>query len=166
MQKASTFFKLINYLLFIIIWIYGVWMFFKLPEIIPIHFGFDGVPDGYGNRKENWLFLGITSVLFFLCQYLSTRPYAPGLNIPDSLRKNAPLTELFVQTLCFIILLLFGDILFESIQVALQHQTQISNITLALLILLFIVMFAFFFYAHQKEKSLQRVATNLKNNPE
>lgn len=86
-------------------------------------------------------------------QYCAKNPYTPGLNIPETLRNNKELTNLFCQVICLIILILFLDIQYESVEVAQHRQKEISHLTLFLIGFMFIVMFGFFIYAKNRNRT-------------
>src|ERR1035437_11025943 len=62
----------------IIIWLLPIIYFIKiyavLPQSVPMHFGWDGKPDRYGNKEEMiWLVVLLSAVsigIYFLIRYL------------------------------------------------------------------------------------------------
>lgn len=146
---------LVNCLLLIAVWIYTVIYWFELPETVAIHFGLDGKADGFGSKNMNFLLAGINTALFLLLNLVAKNPDAPGVNIPDYLRKNKPLAELFTQGILFFVMLLFADLAYESNRVSLGKQQELSLATVYILALMFIYMFAFFFFAYHAEKKLK-----------
>ncbi|MBS1570813.1 MAG: DUF1648 domain-containing protein [Bacteroidetes bacterium] len=158
MQKTSLIIKVLNVIILVFHWVFVVFYFFKLPNIIPIHFDLDGNVDGYGSKKSIILLPIISTGIFFLLQYMSKNPYAPGLNIPDEMRENPQLTELFLQSLCLLCLLMFVSIDWEITQVAVGKIPPQLFMPIVLLVLMFIMMFVFFYIAKRIKKN------KLKNN--
>ena len=113
----------------------------KLPETVPIHFGLDGTADGFGSKNTNWFLAGISSAIFILMMYLSQNPNAPVLNIPENLKKDPAISEFVVSILSVLIMFLFANINYESIQVSLGKVEGLSHITNYILgvMLLFII---------------------------
>ncbi|MFT3911357.1 MAG: DUF1648 domain-containing protein [Ferruginibacter sp.] len=66
---------MLGYVLFFIMWALTIYVFVKLPPIIPTHFGMSGKPDDYG-RKETLLLIPIIgTIIFFGITQLSKYPH-------------------------------------------------------------------------------------------
>lgn len=55
--------------LILILWIYTLLKYSKLPKIIPIHFGFDGKPDNFGSKYFIFLLPILALLLYFFLGY-------------------------------------------------------------------------------------------------
>ena len=62
-------------LLIIIIWGLTLFVFFKLPTIIPTHFNAAGQPDGYGNKLTILVMPIIATLLYFGLTKLNQHPH-------------------------------------------------------------------------------------------
>lgn len=152
MKKVSGLLKLISFLFLGFIWIFTIINFRKLPEVIPIHYGFNGIPDGFGSRNTIWFEVGITTVIFSLLTYVSKRPDFPLLNIPQNIKNNPRLTELVVSILLLLVMLIFADINYESIQNALGKTKGISSAIHYFLGLLFLFIIWMMIYSYKISK--------------
>ena len=141
LKNVSFFLKLSSFFLLVFIWVYTMITYGKLPETVPIHFDLDGKADGFGSKNTNWFLAGISSAIFILMMYLSQNPNAPGLNIPENLKKDPAISEFVVSILCVLTMFLFANINYESIQVSLGKVEGLSHITNYILgvMLLFII---------------------------
>ena len=141
LKNVSFFLKLSSFFLLVFIWVYTMITYGKLPETVPIHFGLDGTAYGFGSKNTNWFLAGISSAIFILMMYLSQNPNAPGLNIPENLKKDPAISEFVVSILCVLTMFLFANINYESIQVSLGKVEGLSHITNYILgvMLLFII---------------------------
>ena len=141
LKNVSFFLKLSSFFLLVFIWVYTMITYGKLPETVPIHFGLDGKADGFGSKNTNWFLAGISSAIFILMMYLSQNPNAPVLNIPENLKKDPAISEFVVSILSVLIMFLFANINYESIQVSLGKVEGLSHITNYILgvMLLFII---------------------------
>ena len=141
LKNVSFFLKLSSFFLLVFIWVYTMITYGKLPETVPIHFGLDGTADGFGSKNTNWFLAGISSAIFILMMYLSQNPNAPVLNIPENLKKDPAISEFVVSILSVLIMFLFANINYESIQVSLGKVEGLSHITNYILgvMLLFII---------------------------
>jgi uncharacterized membrane protein len=110
--------------------VFGIWTltlinYFGLPEIIPIHYNALGKADGFGNKSNiialpiisTILFIGIT----FLNNYLLLNKYPHMFNYPsEKTEKNALKhyinTNRMLRVLKLVIVLIFGLIVFRTIQ--------------------------------------------------
>ncbi|MBE7170073.1 MAG: DUF1648 domain-containing protein [Williamsia sp.] len=79
-----------------IMWVLMLYIFFKLPAVIPIHFGSTGQADGYGN-KTTILFLPVlATVIYFGMTQLNKRPHI--LNYPVKITVNNALRQYTLAT--------------------------------------------------------------------
>ena len=100
----------LGWALVVLLWSLGAFTFFKLPDIIPIHFDASGAVDGYGNKLTIWLFPVIATVVYsgltVLCRF-------PGIfNYPVTITEENRLFQYrnavrFLQFLKLIIVVLF-----------------------------------------------------------
>ena len=89
--------------------------------------------------------------------YVLKKPNFPLLNIPQNIKKKPILTEFIVSILLLIIMLIFADINYESIQNALGKTNGLSSIIHYLLGLVFIFVFGLLIYSYiiSKRQNLQ-----------
>ncbi|GGG61581.1 DUF1648 domain-containing protein [Epilithonimonas arachidiradicis] len=152
MKVISFVLKIISFLILIFIWIFTIVNFKKLPEIVPIHYNLDGIPDGFGSRGTIWFETGLTTVLFLFLMYVSKKPDFPLLNIPQNIKDNPILTEFVVSVLLLIIMLIFADINYESIQNALGKTNGLGSMMHYLLGLVFIFVVGLLIYSYKISK--------------
>lgn len=73
-MKKFTIMDLLTLIFWIAPIVYLVSIYRDLPATIPVHFGADGRPNGFGPKIESWVIQGIMSgvsiALFFLFRYL------------------------------------------------------------------------------------------------
>ena len=156
LKNISFFLKLSSFFLLVFIWVYTMITYGKLPETVPIHFGLDGTADGFGSKNTNWFLAGISSAIFILIMYLSQNPNAPGLNIPENLKKDPAISEFVVSILSVLIMFLFANINYESIQVSLGKVEGLSHITNYILgvMLLFIISMMIYSWRSTKKSKI------------
>ena len=145
-------FLILSVITLLFVWLYTAFTYFDLPDIIPVHFGLNGTPDGFGSKNLNWFLALITTGDFLLCFYISKNIDSPLLNNPNSLRNNKPLAELFINVLMFVSMLMFANITYESTVIAMGNAEKLGWTTLALIVAIFVIMFGFFMYASKVEK--------------
>lgn len=73
------------------LWAYVSYNYTILPDIVPIHFGAGGVPDGYGEKELNFLAPSIASCLFIFITYLQFKPHK--LNYVTEITENNALAQ-------------------------------------------------------------------------
>ncbi|UOE41412.1 DUF1648 domain-containing protein [Chryseobacterium suipulveris] len=152
LKNISFFLKILSFFILVFIWVYTMITYGKLPETVPIHFGLDGKADGFGSKNTNWFLAGISSVIFILMMYLSKNPNAPGLNIPENLKKDPAISEFVVSIFCVLIIFLFANINYESIQVSLGKVEGLSHITNYILGLMLLFIIAMMIYSWRLTK--------------
>lgn len=157
MKTISFTLKVISFVVLILIWIFTIVNFKNLPETIPIHYNIAGTPDGFGPKSTIWFETTLTTALFLFLMYVSKKPNFPLLNIPQNIKKKPILTEFIVSILLLIIMLIFADINYESIQNALGKTNGLSSIIHYLLGLVFIFVFGLLIYSYiiSKRQNLQ-----------
>ncbi|WP_333852615.1 DUF1648 domain-containing protein [Epilithonimonas sp.] len=157
MKTISFILKVISFVVLLFIWIFTIVNFRNLQETIPIHYNLDGTPDGFGSRSTIWFETGLTSVLFLFLIYVSKKTNFPLLNIPQNIKDNPILTEFVVSVLLLIIMLIFADINYESIQNALGKTKGLSSTMNYSLGLVFIFVAGLLVYSYKisKRQNLQ-----------
>ena len=120
---------LISTLPIIAMWLYLWIMWNEIPNIVPTHFGFSGVPDNFGNKKSLFIIPIIASILHLTLALLSKIPHSFNypVNVTD---KNAEaLYKIGKQTMLLLdmeISLLFAILLCKSIQVAIGNESGLG----------------------------------------
>lgn len=67
-------FDTLNFGLLVFLWWFTLKHYQSLPQIIPIHFDFDGKADHFGNKKYSFLMPAILTGLYFLFAYVVRSP--------------------------------------------------------------------------------------------
>jgi len=151
MMKISNVLLTVNILLLVFIWIFIAVEYKGLPEIIPSHFAVNGTVDGESEKRAIWFLPAVATFIFLLLVGIPKDPNSPLLNVPDSYRNKESL-RLLMYSILLPVLLLFGDIIVESIWVAQGKLTEMTNAVFVLLSLLLIVIGANIFCMIKKGK--------------
>ncbi|MBS1731690.1 MAG: DUF1648 domain-containing protein [Bacteroidetes bacterium] len=56
-------------------WLYCLYRYSSLPQVIPIHFDLEGKPDNYGSKLSLFLFPGIITLVYVLLTVLNRHPH-------------------------------------------------------------------------------------------
>lgn len=119
---TDKFYEIAGWVLLLAIWGYIFFRFPLLPDVIPTHFSIDGTPDGYSNKKMVFLLPAIITILYAALTILNKYPhkYVYMVTItPLNARRNYQSATRKVRFFKFLLVILFGFICFQSIQVAL-----------------------------------------------
>lgn len=138
-MKASRILLIVNVLLLIAIWAFTGMKYAGLPDIIPSHFDFQGNIDGESEKSMIWMLPCIAAFIFFVFLGIPKNPDSPFVNVPKNFRNKETLT-LYMFSIQLPVMLLFLDIIVESIRIAERKQTQLSNAVFFILGLLFAVL--------------------------
>lgn len=108
-----TVFDILNLVLVLLLWIFTLRIYKKLPEKIPTHFDFQGKPDHFGSKKYAFFMPAIGLGIFILLTFLNQ--YPESANYPVEITKanyeiQYFIMILFVKWLLFLVLLLFLNI--------------------------------------------------------
>ncbi len=94
--------------------------YFSLPETIPIHFGIDGVPDGYGPRGMIWLLPGIAFLLYAGIMWLANYPHVfnyPVRLTTDNIFRQYRYAQRSLRIISALVVVMFAFLKYMSIQV-------------------------------------------------
>lgn len=114
-----------------------------LPDRIPIHFGIDGKPDGWGDKWMLLLLLGVTVGMFALMKFITTigadKYNYPVTITPQNKEKQYRLSRQLIFMMNAGMMVLFLLITWGIIQTAKGHWNGLGNwFWLALLGLIFV----------------------------
>ena len=101
-----------------LLWVYVLKSYFQLPEQIPTHFNFSGVPDSFGSRHMILLLPGLATLLFILLSVINRRP--ERFNYPVTITtENAAyqyqLASNLIRALRLAMPLIFGLVVLSTI---------------------------------------------------
>lgn len=65
----------LSWVLVVFIWIFCISHYPKLPDIIPVHYGSDGMADGYGSKSTIFLIPGILTAMVVLLKVINLYPH-------------------------------------------------------------------------------------------
>lgn len=105
-----TVFDIFNFGLLVFLWWFTVKYYKSLPQIIPIHFDFDGKADNFGSKKYAFLMPVILTALYFLFAFIVRDP--ESANYPVKITEENQdaqfmIMEIFIRWLFMMITLLF-----------------------------------------------------------
>ncbi|MGC4129214.1 MAG: DUF1648 domain-containing protein [Bergeyella sp.] len=140
----------IGFLLLVYIWIFAVISFFSLPEMIPVHFDFDGKADSHGNRLWILTIPLVATVVFYLMKYTAKQKNLYSRKIPTEMKRNRGLTNLFVKMILVYVMMLFADIATEAVLIAQGKYEALSGFSHVLIGLMMVSIVGFFIYARRK----------------
>jgi len=104
----------IGKLLIIIIWGLTLFVYFKLPAIIPTHFNASGEPDGHGNKLTILILPILASLLYFgltkLNQYPQSFNYIETITVENAERQYT-IASRMLRFLKIALLLIFSHII-------------------------------------------------------
>lgn len=138
-MKVSGILLIVNTLLLIVIWGFTGIKYAGLPHIIPSHFDFYGKVDGESEKAMIWILPCIATFISLLFFWISRNPNSPLVNVPRSFRNKEKL-ELYMFSLQLPLMVLFLDIIVESVRIAEGKQTELSSAIFFILGLMFAVI--------------------------
>ena len=87
-------------IIFMLVYIKITWS--NIPEIIPTHFGFSGIPDAYGNKSSLFIIVVIAIMLHLLLAFLSKFPEYYNYPFQITEKNVEPLYKIGRQTMLII----------------------------------------------------------------
>jgi len=103
----------------LVIWIITLTNYFKLPEIIPIHFNAAGEADGFGNKTNIFLFPVIATIIYAGLTIINRYPHL--FNFPTKITEENAMRQYIIATqmvryLKLMVVVIFGFIVFKTVQ--------------------------------------------------
>jgi uncharacterized membrane protein len=112
-----------------------------LPDRIPIHFGFSGQPDAWGNKVMIWLLPAVAAIIFVLLAAVSRYPHTFNYTVritDENAERQYLLARSLLVWLKAEVCWLFAFIVRQQIVVALGYSQQFSmELTWGMLFLIF-----------------------------
>ena len=140
--------------------VFGIWAlplinYFDLPEIIPIHFNGAGKADRFGNKTHIFVLPIISTLLFIGLTILNKRPHI--FNYPSQITKENAVHQYtnatrMMRVLKLVIVLLFGLIIFKTIENVNGNADGLGTWFLPFTIGLFISLTIYFLIISMKDK--------------
>ena len=112
----------------LILWSYTLLNFNKLPKIIPIHFGFDGMPDNFGSKYFIFLLPILALLLYFFLGYNVKEINNYPVEITKE-NKDAQLVIgiLAVKTIIAYVLFIFFTFQKHIVSISLKKNRKINS---------------------------------------
>ncbi|MBW8361962.1 MAG: DUF1648 domain-containing protein [Kaistella sp.] len=124
MMMFAKIFQILSILLLLFVWIYPAIYFSEFPSIIPVHFDGQGVVDGFGSKYLIWVEAAVATILFSMCLFIYLKPQI--INLPDVMKNNTQAIRNFIQVLCFVIMLVFGLMMYYGVKISLGNGEGFS----------------------------------------
>ncbi|MBT8229330.1 MAG: DUF1648 domain-containing protein, partial [Bacteroidia bacterium] len=131
------FWNLFSILFLVILFIYPAINYSDLPDTIPSHYNFWGVPDDYSSKNTIWILPVIGLLLYVTLTLISNKLIKPKIGDPQYEYQKA---QLFLQRLLFFIMISFFYIVYTTIQIAMGSMEGLPRYFSSIFILLILFM--------------------------
>ena len=155
LKQTDKIIEIVGWISVVGIWALPLINYFDLPEIIPIHFNGAGKADRFGNKTHIFVLPIISTLLFIGLTILNKRPHV--FNYPGQITKENAVHQYtyatrMMRVLKLVIVLLFGLIVFKTIQNVNGHTDGLGTWFLPFTIGLFIMLTLYFLMMSMKDK--------------
>ncbi len=113
----------------------SVWS--DLPETVPMHFRFDGTPDGWGSKYSIFWLLGVLCVVYAGLTLLTRFPHMynyPWEITAENAERQYTLARSFVRWIKLEVVMIFSYVLWGVIASAKEQILTLSGVALALML--------------------------------
>jgi len=128
-KPIDIFFEMVALLTIFFMWGFCLYHYKSLPEIIPIHYGANGIVDDYGSKKTIFLIPAIVTIIVFGMRWLNRYPhkfnYMTAITAENAERQYQMATRL-IRYLQFIISVLFSYIVIKTVEDAHVKQSKLN----------------------------------------
>ena len=118
LTKSDKILEIIALLLLIVLWIYVIYNYNSLPEIINTHFNTQGKPDGSGEKQYIFGLPGVATFLYLLVTIASKYPhtfnYLEEITEENAFEQYTKMTKL-TRILKIILIGIFGYVSWQTI---------------------------------------------------
>jgi uncharacterized membrane protein len=155
LNQTDKILEIVGWISVVGIWALPLINYFDLPEIIPIHFNGAGKADGFGNKTHIFVLPIISTLLFIGLTILNKRPHI--FNYPSQITKENAVHQYtnatrMMRVLKLVIVLLFGLIIFKTIENVNGNADGLGTWFLPFTIGLFISLTIYFLIISMKDK--------------
>jgi len=152
MKISRVLLKLITCSLLVFVWIFTFYSYQNLPQIIAIHFDLQGNPNDFSTKQTIWVLPIIATFLFSLLFNLSKNPASALLNLPPNVKRNEKASVFILNSLNLVVMMMLSVATYETINIGLGNQKQLTSTTAYLLLLLFSGVLGIIFYSFYSKK--------------
>ncbi|MEZ7901419.1 MAG: DUF1648 domain-containing protein [Flavobacteriales bacterium] len=155
LSKSDKVIEITSWALLIGIWVLAILNFSDLPETIPTHYNGAGEADGFGEKTNIFVLPVIGTILFIGMTILNNYPHI--FNYPSTITNENAYNQYsnatrMIRILKLVIVLVFGLILFNTLQNANGNTDGLGNWFLPLTIGLFTIPTLYFLIKSMKIK--------------
>lgn len=120
-QLTNRLIKTVSYIGLFLLFALPAYFWSDLPEVIPIHYGANGQPDGFGKKSTLWVLAIIAGFLFLIIQQVNQYPQYFNYPVAVTEKNKKTLYRQAQQLMSFVnayVVFLFLYIEWKTIQVA------------------------------------------------
>ena len=155
LNQTDKILEIVGWISVVGIWALPLINYSILPEIIPIHFNGAGKANGFGNKTHIFILPIISTLLFIGLTILNKRPHI--FNYPSQITKENAVHQYtnatrMMRVLKLVIVLLFGLIIFKTIENLNGNADGLGTWFLPFTIGLFISLTIYFLMMSMKDK--------------
>lgn len=136
-EPADRAIELVGYGALVMLFGIPVIFYHSLPESIPIHYGFDGVPDGFGPRYMIWLLPGVGILLYVGLMWFANYPHLfnyPVRITTENIYRQYRYAQRVLRMIATLLVVMFAFLKYMGIQVAFGQLDALPTVPLFLLL--------------------------------
>jgi uncharacterized membrane protein len=119
LSTVEKIFEIVGWVLMLLVWFFTIAKYSNIPETIPIHYNFANQVDRFGGKSTIFSLPLIATIIFMRLTAINKFPHL--FNYPTKITRENALSQYTnatraIRYLKFSIVLIFGLIVFETIQ--------------------------------------------------
>ncbi|MFN0157824.1 MAG: DUF1648 domain-containing protein [Bacteroidota bacterium] len=118
-----------------LLYIIAIWA--DLPETVPMHFRFDGTPDGWGSKYSIFLLIGVECIVYVGLTVLARFPHIYSYPWPitaENAQRQYTLARTLIRWIKLEVVMIFGYVLWGVVVSAKEQTIALSGVALALML--------------------------------
>ena len=128
-KLIDIFFEMTALLSIVFMWGFCLYHYKSLPEIIPTHYGTNGIVDDYGSKKTIFLIPAIVTIIVFGMRWLNRYPHKFNymtVITAENAEKQYKMATRLIRYLQFIISVLFTYIVVKTVEDSYAKQSKLD----------------------------------------
>lgn len=147
--------SIIGWVMLVVLWVIPLAYWTELPEILPVHFNFNGTPDSFGGRTSIWFLPVLASILVSVFSFLNKVPHMFNYPVQITMQNASRLYALGIRMINLIKLLIvfwLSYINFQTIRIGLGYSQELGSWNMGFFIACLFALVAFFIFKANRIK--------------
>lgn len=155
LQRTDKIIEIFGYVLLVGLWVFAIVSYRILPDVIPIHFDFNGEADGFGDKLSVFGMPVFAIIMYAFLSFITRKPhtfnYLTDIT-PENAERQYTIATRMMRVVKIVVLVVFAMIEVSSFLAAKGSQDGIGAWMLPIIFTLIFAPIAYFLMLASKGK--------------